>query len=367
MRNFIHKPLNFLTMRTNNFLRTLAAATLCAVMTTGAYAQLTTTGTTAGGTGVERGTATNIPNAGEPEAVDYATVGSIMPYSVIPDVDVASMVTADPVTFLPSEYNWRVDTDPAVGTNTATVAATDHANREVRAVGGAVLTNATTADNYTDFDIQIEWLTAGVYDMAVREQTRNSIGLPQCAGADSTLRVYVMPRPTIDWDETNFAGPQGAAADNVVGGCGIASTAPAGSTVNIPVNITSYTQDMKIAYSYQKYTMAGAVDGAAVTQTLVASANYGSDAFYAATPAAPNSEANVTLLTLTLPDADANAANRQAAYGKWEFTITAVNDLISRKSGVASQAADIPAGIFVLYSLPTPVTGAIRHVSNTGW
>ncbi len=348
-------------MRTKNLFRSLIAATL-AVVSMSAFAQLTTTGAA---TAVKNGPGPAPANANQTQVVDFATVGSVMPYNVVPDTNVASMV--DNINFLVSEYNWRVDTDPTT-TVSVSPAATDHANRRVRAIDGtSLLTNATTPNYYTNYEIAVNWLTAGEYDITVSEQSRNTLGLPQCPGSDSTLRVYVMPRPSVEWNETAFLGPQGTPGDRNVGGCAIAVP---GSTTSwaIPVLLESYTQDVKIAYSYTKYTMSGTA-GTPVNQTLAASINYneGTDSWYTASPGSPNS-GTVTLLTLIVPDPLVDAAG---AYGRWEFTITGVNDMVSRKSGVTNTVTDLPGDIagqtFTLWSLPTPTTGTIRHVTNVGW
>lgn len=332
-------------MRTKNLFRAIAATCLAAMISVSANAQLTTSAALPADY-VVRNTNTDAPTATAPEAVDFVTVGSIMPYNITPDADVAAMVADAPATFLPSVYNWRIS---GLGT--------------MQQIGGAALTPAVPADPgyYNENEIQVTWGgTAGVATLTVSERSRNTIGLAQCDGSDSTLNIWVMPRPTVDWSETSFTGPQGTAGDNTVGGCAIA-VAGAVTPWDIYVDL-SYAQDVKIAYTVTKYTMAG-VAGAPTTQTLVTSGNYGTAAFYTASPASPNTEI-VVLTTLNVPDPE---VDRAGAYGRWVYQITAVNDMISRKSGVASQAADIPAGTFTVWSLPTPTTGTIKHVRNTGW
>jgi len=353
-------------MRTKNLFRTVIATALT-VVSINAFGQgKTTTGTA----NTVRATTTNIPTATRPEAVDFVTIGSKMPYSVTPDANVAAAV--DGINFLVSEYNWRVDIDPAAGTNTLTPAATNDATRTVRAADGTtVLSAATTADYYTNTDVTVNWLAIGQYDITVKEQSRNTLGFPFCSGIDSSVRVYVMPKPTATFIEagtlagaTNIEGTINN--DAIVGGCGVANT-----TVSFNVTFTG-TEAYAIAYQSVFTPFSTGIPGAAVPATAT---GLGLLNFYSATPAVPNTEALTGVFTFAVP---------AATYGKYVFTLTSVTDRISRKTladangngtandqdpGTLVNTTGAAAPILTLYSLPTPTTGAVRHVDNsvTGW
>lgn len=362
-------------MRTKNLFRTLAAATL-AVVSMSAFAQVTTTGPV---TAVKNGPGP-LPNVApaigilETEVVDFVTVGSITPYSVTPDANVAAMVASDGATFHPSVFNWRLT---FAGTGTGTLGQL--------VTGAALTTNASTPvyPGYFDQnDIQIAWgANADVATLRVSEKSRNTLGITACDGGDSLLTIYVMPKPSVEWAEASVVGlSNDVAGDRIVGGCGVA-TPGAPVSYNIPINLESYTSDMKIAYTVDKYTMANlTVAATTFTQILapgailpqVSSANYneGTDTWLTATPGTPNSGV-VTLCALNVPDPSVDAASFQAAYGKWVYTVTAVDDRTSRKTGIASANTELPGGIaaqtFTVYSFPKPITGTIKHVANVGW
>jgi len=366
-------------MRTKNLFRTLVAATL-AVVSTSAFAQ-----TTSGTANQSRQTTTNIPTATRPEAVDFVTIGSSTPYNVTGDQEVGKLYRTV-AGFQPSEFNWRVDINPTAGTNSLTPAATDNAARTVRADDGtSTLTVGTTPNYYLDTAIVVNWgNTPGYYDISVSEQSRNTLGLSTCAGADSFLQVFVMPEPIIAFLEAGTVistdNSYDTAADNtsivgnpndgVIGGCGVA-----GQYICFNV-VYSGTEDFNGYYQYQ-YTPFGGAAAAAVTQQPIAQQDAGTLAFYSARPDVPNEATNNGAFLFQIP---------AATYGKWVFTLTGVTDLVYRKSfnadatKVGSAAAESDEGVvntglttantsasLTVYSLPTPTTGAVNHITNSGW
>jgi hypothetical protein len=141
-----------------------------------------------------------------------------------------------------------------------------------------------------------------------------------------TLNVVVLNRPTIVWNGTSPAG-----------GCNIAGTA-----VNIPITIAG-TGQFDVYYKIDFTPLTGVastpVDFSVVPFTL---GTY------------QNGSQNVNL-SYTVP---------AASYGKYVVTISKVADRISKKSGVVSTVADVPATTYVIFSYPTPATGPINHIKN---
>jgi len=328
-------------MRKSNLFRTLAAVTMLAVVTVSANAQVTTAGTA---NTPRNGTALT---AACDEAVDFVTINSIMPYSVTPDANVAAMV--DGSQFLASVYNWTL---PAGGT--------------VTAIGGGALTEPVPASGwFTDYDVEVHWNgTAAIRTLTVRERPRNTIGMPVCDGSDSTLSIYVMPEPTAIFIEAgtlaNATNIEATAGDAVVGGCAIG-----GTTVHFNVTFTG-TESFNIAYNYV-FTPFGGAAAAPVPLTVN---GLGAASFLTATPAAPNTDAVTDAFQFVVPSG-------AGTYGRYVFTLTSVTDRVSRKSfngtntGVLTNTVgSSPAGpTLTLISVPTPVTGTIRHVDNntTAW
>ncbi len=344
-------------MRTKNFLKLIVAAALCAVVSSGAFAQVTTSGAAS----VNKGTphAYTLPSAVVPNVVDYVTIGSVMPYNVTPDPVIATVV-ASGAPFLPSSFNWRLGTTP-LGTldraNGSTALSTTDlpisANDPNAPYGGTIYT--------LDNAITVAWgATLGIDSIKVSEHSRNSAGIQTCDGQDSTIYVYVMPKPTATFIEagtlsgvTNIVGTAG---DATVGGCGVA-----GTTIHFNVTFTG-TENYTLTYQYV-YTPFG---GGPSTVTPPAVTGIGVDHFYSATPASPNTEALTNVFTFAIP---------AATYGKYVFTLLGVTDLVSRKSlslpsqdlGILNNTTGAAAPTLTLLSLPTPTTGTIKHVTNLSW
>jgi hypothetical protein len=297
-------------MKKTNFLRSIATIAMFLVAGMGVFAQITSPSNV-----------TTPKVIGGLDSMDFATVGSVMPYQVTPDAAIANMVTNGMMNA--SVYHWTVSGGVALS----------------QWAGGA-LTQPTAPDNvadyYTQNQVAAAWASAGIYTLTVAEKSRPLFGLTGCEGNSQYLYVRVVNRPTVAFP---------AAADTV-GGCGIA-----GTNVVVPVNLTG-TDAWQVTYQIDTINMTG---GSGTFQASGASANLGTSTLSATTYA--NTENAVTLTTVAVP------AN---FYGRMLVSITAVSDHISRKSGVSSTAADVPAvaARFVIYSLPTPVTQPIQHVTN---
>lgn len=376
-------------MRTKNLFRTLVTACL-AVVSVSMFGQLTTNNvapydtvskgikpvTTLGGDSLD---------ATQTEWIDLVTVGSIMPYFVGRDPNVKAMIASDPTVFLPSEFNWRV-----VGTGTLA----NLGGGAWSAPAGTPADPALTAGYRLDTAVQVSWTANGIQRLWVSELTRNAGGLPTCQGPDSLISVFVLPVPTAAWNEAfcndgtiTVAGTN--TTDYRLGGCDMV-----GDAIRFAVDVTG--TDRFIASAHFRYTPLGGTATAwqhdntlgaaalggvlAMDSTIATGVRDGGTAstfdgaatnFYSLTGAAN--------LSTTIDDAFRFTIGA-AAYGKWEFQLTTVTDRISRKSfrdtdatpanGYynASNRGSASAQILTLYSLPTPRTQTIRHISNnTGW
>jgi hypothetical protein len=307
-------------MKTKNLFRILIAASFLAVMSFGANAQLTTS---TGPTAVE--TDAN-------QATDFVTVGSIMPYEVTPDATISALVTANPLVFSPSVFRWAV-----AGAATGTL----------QLQAGGALTPAPAPDAATHFvenQVGVSWTTTGAATLSVFEKSQNLVGLPACEDATAEdINVQVVALPTVVYNETD-----GTAGDNIMGGCGVAGTA-----VNLPVTATG-TDLWQMTYHVRHYTLANVlIPGDNVDATTASLGT--SDIF----TSFANTE-NMTMYTLNIP---------AATYGRYDITVTSVTDRTSRKSlNLPAQNPGTPTGAtLVVWSLPTPSTGQIRHVTNLGW
>jgi hypothetical protein len=233
---------------------------------------------------------------------DSVTIGSTMPYQVSGDINMHALRSQGVLTA--SHFTWTV---PAGGTL--------HNNL------GAGVPLAT------DTTVSVNWTATGA-------QTISTVEVPQvasgpafsCTANTSTLNILVLNRPTIAWNGITPAG-----------GCGVA-----GTTVNIPVTLNG-TGQFAIYYKIQYTTLAGVVSTPVDnTVTPFTTGTY------------QNGSQTINL-TYAIP-----AGN----YGTYTVIVTQIADRISTKSGVASQASDIPATNYVIVSYPTPVTSPITHIKN---
>jgi hypothetical protein len=359
-------------MSTSNFFKSIVTVALGAVISMGAFAQVTTSGTIVAN-GVTKGTphAYTAPTAAIPNVVDFVTKGSTMPYSVTPDPVIATVV-ASGAPFQASSYNWRFGTTPL---GTFSPALTINA-------GDLPPYNAGW---YQESNISVNWTTVGKDSLKVSEHSRNSAGLPTCTGADSTLYVYVMPVPSAAFNLAKIgnvaAGDLNGSVPGTIGGC-----STDGKIIHFAVNVTG-TQDF-IANGRYQYTPFGGAAGSWIS-TTVGLATFVNDSvvstgikngtggtfdgaatnFYTALPATPNST-TIDAFQFTIPT---------GVYGKYVFQLYRVTDLVSRKSfkdtdGIVANGYDnvanegsLGAQEITVYSLPTPTTGKIQHITNLGW
>lgn len=356
-------------MRTKNLFRALVAATL-AMVSVGLFGQTVTTSGTAN-------TAKNglVLSATATEAVDFATINSKMPYSITADPVVAAQVNG--TDFLASGFSWRLSGGGALEIPGAATGLTEVFQQD----DGAT---SYVPAAYSQNDIAVQWGAAlGQYTITVAEQSRNTLGMPECDGADSTLLVYLMPVPTAEFNEAmigHTAGGdiEGTAGDGIVGGCGLE-----GLVVHFAVDVTG-TQDFIVNGRY-RFTPFGGAAGAwtstgagfandSVVATGIKNGTSGTfdgaaTAWYNATPAAP--------LATTIDAFQFTVPSGVGTYGRYVFELYRVTDKVSRKSfqdtdGVTvgyqnpNNNGDLSAGVqqITLISLPTPTTGTIRHVGN---
>lgn len=247
-----------------------------------------------------------VPNA--TGSVDTVTVGSVMPYRVTGDINFHALRGQG--LFDLSNFNWSV-------TGTAT-------GFELRDKTGN--TGATTI-GAKDTVVSVQWKTAGSYNVITREVPVPATGMPaiSCNASDNTLPVLVVGRPTIAWDN---AGP--------LGGCGVA-----GTSISLPVDVTG-TGQYEITYKITYTNLAGVTTDAVASNTVTRGSYQ------------PGAQ-TVNLPALSIP---------AATYGTYTVTIEDLSDRISRKSGVATLAADRPATTLKIYSYPAPTTQPIQHIKN---
>ncbi|HEX2934149.1 MAG TPA: hypothetical protein VHO72_02250, partial [Bacteroidales bacterium] len=154
-----------------NFLRSFATIALLVVAGTGAFAQVTGTGSL-----VAKGAA--------PEDVDYVTVNSTMPYQVTP----FDWGTLAPI-MNPSIYKWSIATG-ASGTDWT-----------------MFQSNGTTAladipanpGYYTQNAISIKWLAPGSYVLNVTEKSQPTVGTSCEETTPQDLTVNILPWPKANW------------------------------------------------------------------------------------------------------------------------------------------------------------------------
>ncbi len=250
------------------------------------------------------GTGALNPPTGD-NTIDSVTIGSTMPYQVTGDINMHALRSLGVLNA--SNFTWNVPT------------------------GGTLLNstgNSGTTPLPTDTTVSVNWTVLGTQTITTTEVPQAALGQPafSCTANTQTLNVAVVARPTITWNGTSPAG-----------GCNIA-----GTTINIPVTLTG-TGQFNIYYKIVFTPLSGApstpVDFTAVPYTV---GNY------------QNGNQNVNL-TYAIP---------AASYGTYTVSVTKISDRISVKSGIASQASDIPATNYIVYSYPTPVTGPINHIKN---
>lgn len=248
------------------------------------------------------GTGPLVPPAGN-DVVDSVTIGSTMPYQVTGDITMHDLITQGVLT--PSHFNWTVPTGGTLHNSLG--------------VGSPLATDTT---------VSVNWTSLGVQTVTTTEVPQAASGQPAftCVANTQTLNILVLNRPTIVWNAVSPAG-----------GCGVA-----GTTVNIPITLNG-TGQFNIYYKIEFTPLAG------VQTTPV---DYSVVPFTVGTYQNGSQSIN---LSYAVP---------AASYGTYTVVVSQIADRISEKSGVPSQASDIPAANYVIYSYPTPVTGPINHIKN---
>jgi hypothetical protein len=239
------------------------------------------------------------------DVTDSVTLGSTMPYRVTGDINIHALENLGVLTA--SQFTWTVPT------------------------GGTLLNstgNTGTTPLPTDTSVSVNWTALGTQTITTTEVPQPAGGQPAftCTANTQTLNVAVLARPTAAW---NTPGP--------AGGCNIA-----GTTVTIPVNLKG-TGQFNVYYKIVFTPLSGApvtvVDQTALPLVVGSFQNGGQS----------------VNLSYSIP---------AATYGTYTVTITKISDRISVKSGVLSQASDIPGTNYIVYSYPTPQTGPINHIKN---
>ncbi|MFP4058974.1 MAG: hypothetical protein ACLFUC_00650 [Bacteroidales bacterium] len=243
------------------------------------------------------------------EGTDSVTVGSHMPYRVEPDATIAGMTTL----MDPSIFKWEFSDGSTVlledGSNNATAVAGEPDFFEENAV--SVIMGTTIGD----------------ITVSATEKSQPKVGAG-CEGNTQTMTITVLPRPTIDFNVTEYLDGACSAED-----------------YDIPISLTGY----------------GPWD---VTYTI--SFDGGAPVPYSTTIGSIADRVGTTATDYNLSIPSAQLAN---GTGEYEVVITNVIDRISNKSLDASlveaQAADLPStNSYKLYIYPTPATSPIEHLEN---
>ncbi|MDP4115601.1 MAG: hypothetical protein Q8903_05675 [Bacteroidota bacterium] len=261
-------------------------------------------------------TAPTAINTTSGEEIDYVTVGSQLQYKVTP-TDFGSLGTS-----FKTIFGWTV-TD-------VSGSAVPGAYTLYNAAGPGSLTNDADATNnagyFTENEISVYWPTVGNYKLNTTERVRVT---PFCSGNPVSQEVHVLNRPKVtSWNVTTSPTS-----------CGLTGN------VSIPFKCNG-SRTITVAYSVT-YTPLTGSPSAPTTGT--ATVDLGSTVY----------DATDKDGAITIPVTSTN-------YGTYSVQITGVTDNVTTKcfSSYTTAAADMPAAAYVFYSLPTPQTQPIQHVTN---
>ena len=382
-------------MRTKNLFKVLATvvAMLCLSAILNAQAYLTNVGgyspMTHAPAVVTDGSF--IDSVGTPvnNVTEYATVGSKMPYAVRQDPNIGLLIASN--IYNPSVFFVAIGLN---ATSPVTTAAADAAWNQAAytitdtltggnalskiTIGGTPALNSLADVNYDkapftlDSVYAVNWLSTGTRHIWMYEAPiSRTPGITACAGDSSSLTVVVSPKPRVDWHN-----------DLAVGGAAAWVTQNCGNSNNVLYVDYSGFNDIKVRYDSTYTDLSG-------TTTLAGNkvVSYAGGAFGAAN----TSPGAGSVLTTWMYNQNAAGGSIAPRYGYVTYTITYVNDLISRKSlgrnvavygSVATGAgvdvdlatggdllanANIPSHTYRVYALPTPTARPIKHITNTGW
>jgi len=273
------------------------------------------------------------------EKIDYVTVGSTMPYSVLPDQTINSLRTN---TIVESQFSWVV----SGGTNGA-LRDTSITTALIAPVAAPWYANPNGATSNAAFVGSYNWNALGSWTITVTERTVDGASAGTMTGCTDatpeTLPVTVIARPTAFWTESaaNTGFTKGDCWDGA-----------ADITIGLTVGGSGVYQ-LSYDMDFSGIDDITTVDGSETkTDTVVVS-----DAFVYATPTV----AGVTTGEIVYVPA-------AGAFGKYVFEMTNITDHISRKSGVNAIGTDL-CGVgeeYTMYLMPTPVTQPVRHIKNVG-
>jgi hypothetical protein len=312
-------------MKTKNLFRMFVVASLCATVSFGAKAQLTTAHTTS----VDK----SIAN----EGTDYVTKGATVPYQISSSLPIWDLISQG--VLVSSVYNWSIGAGPTMHQSDGSSALVAVANKGTE-VG-------LPAGFYNDTAITISYPATGSFTLSVAERSVSNVaGVSGCLDAvGATLPVQVTNRPAVIFNSVAS-----------IGGCGT-DVAP---NNNIPITISGSNSPI-VTYKID-YTNLGGTTTPLVPSTPVNDAvlNSGWTAFSVDNP--------VTNVVIPFNIINGN-------YGKYVVTLQAITDRISRKTlDIAVGGAQDPGDVVLsgpttltIYAYPTPSTQPIKHVTNLAW
>jgi hypothetical protein len=293
-------------MKKGIIINSIATTLLLSVFSTGIFAQGALTNSTA-------------PSAIKTtagEATDYVTIGSQLGYQVA-KTDFGALAAT-----FPTVFGWRVANSD--GTPTAAANYTLY-----NSVGTGSLTADADATNnsgyFTENQISVYWPTVGTYKLYTTEKVRVT---PFCAGTEENLDVNVLARPKVSgWNVTTSPS-----------GCGLTGD------ILIPFKCDG-SRTITVTYTVTYTPLTGTASTSNGTTTVALGATvYG----------ASNQDG-----TITIPVTGGN-------FGTYSVQIDEVTDNVTTKSfaSYTTASADRPTAPYVFYSLPTPTTSPIQHVTN---
>lgn len=318
-------------MRTKNLFRSLIAITF-AIMTTGAFAQLTTN---------HHPYSTDTTTAGE--TVNYVSQGARVLFATSEDPNIDALITQG--VLVPSAWKW---TSSGVGIQFFQSDGLSDTS-EVTTAGVEDLTGEGLV---YDSLIAIDFPNLGTVDLYVRERSISNIsGITGCwDNTPEHLPIQVVSTPTIVFND----------ADRVMGGCG----ADQDPNNDIPITVSGsgpFTTALRIAYNIYYTPLTGAGSYVVADSTIIEDGtgfNTGWANF------SVNNPATNTNIPFNITDGN---------YGTYTVTLQAITDVISRKTLDASTGFEtngLPGAAqrtLRIYALPRPSTQPIKHIQNLDW
>ncbi len=325
-------------MRTQNLFNRLAAIVIAASLTTGAFAQLTTT---------KLATSTDTTTAGD--STKYYTVGSRIPFATNSTTPIHQLIAQG--ILVGSAWKWEITNGP--GGTTFYAANGSSSLTDVTAWGAEDLTGQGYVE---DSIISIDFQNVGSLDLWVRERTVSNIsGIAGCEGNLEHLPVEIVSAPSIVFND----------ADRIMGGCGADLNF---DTIPITVSGNGYFSSptlglgggLRITYKIDWVELDGDTTSVLASTTI----NDGDEFNTGWAQFSVNQGPTNTGIPFNIPDGN---------YGHYIVTLEAITDEISRKSldavpGYDTQGLPVLAQrTLKIYALPQPTTQPIKHIQNIGW